>query len=124
MKFALFLGVVAILAISGDALKCYQCTNCADPFTKNETLLKDCGVDTHCAKGVITFQNNTQRYGRACVSATSMENPIKPNQLNFSLYDSASLYFCNTDGCNGSGSISAVISIIFTTLVASLFASF
>ncbi|XP_057338883.1 uncharacterized protein LOC130676574 [Microplitis mediator] len=120
MNCLLFLSIISIACITGEALICYQCIFCDDVSSAKNITHKNCSVSSSkpsCFKTDAVLTNGTTIViARDCVSQVPVNyNNIFRDTTNKSIYvESQSAYYCDTDLCNSSESL---LSTSTTTLV-------
>ncbi|XP_034949659.1 uncharacterized protein [Chelonus insularis] len=126
MKCLLFSGIIVLLVISGETLKCYYSLGIDNPFNGSDSIIT-------CSKGLnMCFQSSTSLSNgsavdlRTCVTASEVTTPefndlIKKLPADVKLMDNYIRIHCSTDYCNGANSILAGLSIVFASLCIFIF---
>ncbi|KAK0073178.1 hypothetical protein PV325_009929 [Microctonus aethiopoides] len=122
MKVYLLIGVIAMIFVTGETLKCYKKELSEEVIDVSKAKTKNCTLNM-CFKGEIQYFNGSIQTMHDCFPTTpSMISQSKKNELyqrtdNIDILSSGGYLCNNTDLCNHAQSVSSSVLILLFTSV-------
>ncbi|XP_011303620.1 uncharacterized protein [Fopius arisanus] len=124
MKALFVFSIAASVFTFGDAIQCYICTGCKEPFSSSAASVKNCtqeqGPGAMCAKIIREFHSGKELTARDCIKSgavRSLSSDVEKSDMSDNDTVTLHMYVCKEDLCNGASSFSPALGLLLISVI-------